>query len=337
MVGHHVTKTEKRLSRLLARGGCSLAWVLFVSALVACSAPTTPAPLATQTVGPTILPTPIPVPLPTTVASPVATALPVVVTPTPIVPLSPTPSSHLFDSVDSQTLLASLFPDLKLTPNGDAFIVNGNPEWLMWIDSRAEGQFTQSSVPELAAIVANEAPHISEANRQRTAPWGSFLAIFQWQGGKLRASQRSPLFPTEISPLALQAKINSVVDYDHDGQNELLIVTTAIRAGISSAAAFLYEWNEQTFVELWSAAVGEDNTAAINQSQYYASSSQFQLTDLDGDGMDEIVVTTTRVDYAQDDQGLADTDRETGRQVERRVFSWGGAAFVPDVALSSSP
>lgn len=335
MVGNPGTETEKRVSRLPAQRGYGLAWVLLLLALAACSPPSAPTPLPTQTVGPTILPTPIPPP--TTVATLVATALPVVSTPTPFATLTATPSSHLFDSVDSQTLFASLFPDLKLTPNGDAFIVNGNPEWLMWIDSRAEGQFTQSSLPELAAIVANEAPQVGEADRQRTAPWGSFLAIFQQQGGKLQAVQRSPLFPTEISPLALEAKIDSVVDYDHDGQNELLIVTTAIRSGISSAAAFLYQWNEQAFVELWSAAVGEDNTAAINQSQYYASSSQFQFSDLNGDGLDEIVVTTTRVEYAQDDQGLADVDRETGRQVERRVFSWSGAAFVPDVALSNLP
>ncbi len=309
-------------------------WVMVVVLLAACSAPGAPTLLPTQTAGPTILPSPIPA---SAVASLAATAAPAVPTPSPTATAGLAPSNQLFDSVDSQALLAPLFPDLKLTPNGDAFIVNGNPEWLTWIDSRAEGQFTQDLEPELAIIVANEAPHISEADRLRTAPWGSFLAILQPQGIKVQVVQRASVFPTDISPLVLQAKINRVVDYDHNGLNELLIVTTAIRAGISTSAAFLYQWNDQAFVDLWSAAVGEDNTAAINQSQYYSSSSQYEFADLNGDGMDEIVVTTTRVEYAADDQGLADVDRETGRRVERRVFSWSGAAFVPDVALSDSP
>ncbi len=323
------------MSRLLAHGASALAWSLIVFALAACSVPATLTPFPTPSVGPTILPSPIP--LSRAFPSPNPTVQPSNSTPTPIATPTNEPSAHYFDTVDSQALLLSLFPDLKLTPNGDEYVVNGDPDWLMWIESTAEGEFTQDAVPELAVIVANEAPHVSDADRQQTALWGSFLVIFRREGIRLPVVERSSLFATDISPLTFEVKISRVVDYDHDGQNELLIITNATRAGISSSAAFLYQWNDQAFVEIWSAAAGEDNTAAINQTQYYASTSDFQFDDLNGDGLDEIVLTTTRIDYAQDDQGLADIDREIGRHVERKVYSWSGAAFVLDSALSSSP
>ena len=43
--------------------------------------------------------------------------------------------------------------------------------------------------------------------------------------------------------------------------------------------------------------------------------------------MDEIVVESARVDYAKDAQGLANTERETVRRSERRVYRWNGTAF----------
>jgi hypothetical protein len=227
-------------------------------------------------------------------------------------------------------MLSLLFPELSLTPHGDEFLVNGNPNWMIWVNSRAEGQFTQDGAPQLAVIIANEAPQLSPAEVERSAPWGSFLAVFQRIGGRLEVAHKSFLFPTALSPIGFDVKIDRVVDFDHDGQNELLIKTTASRMGSSSSAEFLYQWNDRAFVEIWSAPTGEDNTAALNQAAYFISASEIQLVDLDKDGMDQIIVTTTRVDLARDTQGLADPDHEIARRVERRVFRWGGSSFVAD-------
>ncbi len=301
--------------------------VVFLT-LFACTAPTVPpSPVASRVAFPTAAPTLAatatlpPPPSPSTAA----TALP-----SPVVP-SPTPRAHQFDDVDGRALLSALFPEFNFTANGDDFVVNGDENWTMWINSRAEGRFTDGNTQQLAAVIANEAP----APKRTEAPWGSFLAIFQRRDGKLQVAQRSFLFPADISPLAFDVKIDRVTDFDRDNQDELLITTEATRLNASSTAAFLYQWNDQQFVELWSAPVGEDNTGAINQTQYFASTSDIHLTDLDGSGMDEIIVTTTRVDYARDAQGLADTDHETSRRTERRVFRWGGAAFVPDPARTT--
>ncbi len=321
---------------MLARRRSVLLLFVLLGMVAACSAPAAPTPAPTRTVGPTVMPSPMssstgtPSPIPATTPSPV-------IRPTPVVTPYAEPTADHFSDVDAQSLLQALFPDLRFTFTGSDYVVNGRPDWLMWIESKVEGRFTQSVTPEFAVIVANEAPNTSDDERQRTAPWGSFLAIFQQQGSGLQVIQRSMVFPIDISPLTFDAKINRVVDLDHDGQNELLVVTNSTRAGISSTAAFLYRWKDQAFAEIWSAPAGEDNTAAINQTQYYASTSEFQFSDLNGDGLDDIVMVTTRVDYAQDDQGLADVEHETGRRVERKVFSWGGAAFVPNFALSSTP
>ncbi len=307
----------------------TLVFLALVAALLtACAAPTVPP--STRT--PVILPTTAPLQTPT-LARPSPTFAPTRVPSTAVPPVmpSPTPGAHLYDDVDAGALLGTLYPDWKFTPNGEDFIVNGDANWTMWVNSRAEGQFTDATTPQLAAIIANEAPPPARTD----APWGSFLAIFERREGKLQVAQRSFLFPGDLSPLAFDVKIDRATDFDRDNQDELLITTEATRLNISSTAAFLYQWNDQQFVELWSAPLGEDNTGAINQTQYFASNSEIHLTDFDGSGMDEIIVTTTRVDYARDTQGLADTDQETARRTERRVFRWGGAAFVPDPARTT--
>lgn len=297
--------------------------LLFLT-LVGCAAPTVLPPTPTQVAFPTTAPTraatftsPLPTAAPTRAS---ATALP------PILP-SPTPRAHQFDDVDASQLLGALYPDFKFAPNGDDFVVNGNANWTMWVNSRAEGQFTDAHTPQLAAIIANEAPQLARTDM----PWGSFLAIFEKRDGQVVVAQRSFLFPADISPLAFDVKIDRVTDFDRDNQDELLITTEATRLNMSTTAGFLYQWNDQQFVELWSAPLGEDNTGAINQTQYYASDSEIHLTDFDGSGMDEIIVTMTRIDYPRDSQGLADTDHESARRTERRVYRWGGSAFVPDL------
>lgn len=248
----------------------------------------------------------------------------------PVPSATPTvaPLPHAFDDTDTRALLAALFPDVQLTANGDEFVVNNAPDWRMWINSRVEGRFTQDTLPEMAVAVANEAPHVPEAELNRTAAWGTFIAILQKNNGKLEVAQRSSLFPTAISPAALRVNIDRASDYDHDGRNELLVTTTSTRQGISSRAAFLYEWNGQAFAELWSANIGEDNTGAINQPSYHASTSVIRLADLDGNGIDEIIVETNWIDYDRDAQGLANLEKETGRHVDRHVYRWEGATFV---------
>ncbi len=229
-------------------------------------------------------------------------------------------------------ILSAIFPGLKFVATANEFQVNGSSEWRMWINSRAEGRFTQNSSPELAVIVANEDPHVS-ADQQPAAPWGSFLAILRQDHGRVQLAQKAFLFPAQISPLSLDVRIGSVSDFDHDNQDELLILTSSTRMGVSTTSAFLYQWNEQAFSLLWSAPIGEDNIGAINQPGYYASLPDIRLFDIDGDGIDEIVVNSTRIDYARDRQGLANLDQELSRRVERRVFHWDGTTFIPLNAL----
>ncbi len=308
----------------------------FVFLVVACAAT------------PTSLPSPVPIiPTPTALvrAAPVSTLLvpspsprKPIVTPiiTPILPSAPhpTPRPNQFDEVDSRILLSVLFPDLEFTPVDDVFRVNTDPDWTMWIGSRVEGQFTEDA-PELAVIVANDAPYISTEQLQRYAPWGSFLAIFQKREGKLQVAQRALIFPTFLSPLVFDVEIEAATDFDHDGQDELLITTTSMRLGISMTAAFLYLWDGQAFVPVWSAPIADDNTGALNQSEFYSTESQVRFADVDSDGMDEIIVDSARIDYARDAQGLADIDHEIAQRSYRRLYRWGGSAFVLDPAWST--
>ena len=310
--------------------------LMLLFAFVACAAPPPPPP-PRPTVSPTIMLAPTRIPI--TPALPPITSLPTLrratVAPIPPAAPQPTPRPREFDDLDAHALLSALFPDLKLTPEADAFRVNDDPDWTMWIGSRAEGRFTQDDTPELAAIIANDAPRLSAEQANRCAPLGSFLAIFQRRASKLQVVQRAFLFPTMISPQAFEAEIARVTDFDRDGQDELLISTLSETLGISTAAAFLYMWNDQTFVPIWSATIAEDNTGALNRPEYLAIESEIRFADVDGDGMDEIIVDSERIDYARDAQGLADADHETRRRAYRDAYHWGGTAFLLDPARAT--
>jgi hypothetical protein len=231
-------------------------------------------------------------------------------------------------------MLTTLFPDLNFTPTTDAFRVNNNAQWSMWVNSSAEGFFTQMREPELAAIIANDAPHLSAEQARRYAPWGSFLAIFQRHDGKLQSVQRAFLFPTQLAPQAFNVEIGATPDFNHDGQNELLITTTSERLGVSTSAAFVYKWDGQTFNSIWSATIAEDNTSALNQTNYYSIESRVEFRDLDHNGIDEIIVDSMRTDFARDAQGLADTNHEIARRSEQHVYRWNGAMYEANPARS---
>lgn len=302
-------------------------WVIVIGvALVACATPTT-----TPTVTPTLAHPTIRVVMPTPLTpsfTPSPTLPPDTATPPP--PRQPTPRARQFDSVSARDLLAVLFPDFTFTPEGDVFRVNADPNWTMWLTSRIEGCFTQDETAELATIVVNDAPSTNESVTR-----GAFLALFQWRENRVQVLLRAFLFPLALVPPAFDARIERATDFDHDGREELLIVTVSETMGVSTAAAFLYWWNDQAFVPLWSATLAEDNTGALNQPEYFATEATLVLADVDGDGWDEIVVEGTRIDYARDAQGLADTDHETRRRNYRHVYRWNGVAFVLDLTRAT--
>lgn len=303
--------------------------VVLVSSACAAPSPTPPAPRPTPLATSTVIAAPIPSPVPASPTPP--PTLPRPSTPTPIPPSAPqpTPRPRQFDDVDARALLSALFPDFKLALDADVFRVNDDPDWTLWLASRVEGRFTQDDLPELAAIIVHDPPRARDAER------GAFLAIFQARAGKLEVTQRAFIFPTALVPPAFDARIERATDFDRDGRDELLIVTLSETLGVSTVAAFLYWWDEQTFAPIWSVVLAEDNTSALNQPEYFATEAQIVFADVNGDGWDEIIVESVRIDYARDAQGLADTDHETRRRAYRQVYRWGGTAFVLDPARAT--
>jgi hypothetical protein len=290
-------------------------------------------------------PSPTRVLIPFAPSSPTLTQTPATLSPTPRSPIpspivSPTPRSTprplQFGDVEDRALLDALFPDLRFTLTGDAFRVNDDARWSMWITSAVEGQFTQTQFPELAAIIANDAPAISDEQAKRYAPAGSFLAIFQRRESKLIVAQRALLFPL-FPPPVFEVVIETTTDFDHDGRDELLATTTAMSFGISTSAAFLYRWDGTSFVSVWSVPIAQDNTGALNQSTYYSIEARVEFADLDADGVDEIIVDSTRVEYGRDAQGLANTDQELDRRSERVIYHWDAKMFVAAPALNAIP
>lgn len=301
--------------------------------LAACATPVVP---PTPTFSPTRALVPFASPLPS--ATHTQTPPHTLPSPSPSASPKPHPSPRppQFDDVQDRTLLGVLFPDLKFTPDGDAFRVNDDARWSMWITSAIEGQFTQEQLPELAAIIANDAPTLTDEQAKRYAPLGSFLAIFQRRAGKLEVAQRVFLFPI-FPPQVYQVTLETTTDFDHDGRDELLITTTTMSFGISTSAAFLYRWDGTSFVAAWSVPIAEDNTSALNQSTYYSIEARVEFADLDADGVDEIIVDRTRIEYARDANGAANTDQELDRRSERAIYRWDGTVFTLAPALNATP
>lgn len=313
------------------------AWAIgfiFALVLMACG----PRPTATPNPLP-LTPTPAPPTVPrlanpteriTPTAEPRPTPLLQTPAPTPL----PTARVHLYDDVDELAILTAVLPDLPLTSAAQGYQVLGSPDWTVWVNDRDEGQITQNQREELAAIIAMEVGPKPPNEEAPYGPSGDSLAILEFRDGKLVVTHREAILPA-ISPLANDVRIERSVDVNHDGQDELLVTTNTVQTLIIRTEAHLYRWEGDKFVELWKGVEQDDNTAAVNQTEFSAYQATVDFSDIDGDGIDEIIVSGTRTVYPKDSEGRADLTSPSSVSQERSVYKWDGSTFVFDPALST--
>lgn len=250
--------------------------------------------------------------------------------PTPL----PTARVHLYDDVDELAILTAVFPDLPLTSSAQGYQVLGSPDWTVWVNDREEGQITQNQREELAAIIANEVGTNPPKEEASYGPSSDLLAILEVRDGKLAVTRRESILPP-LSPLANDVRIERSVDVNHDGQDELLVTTNTVQTLVIRTEAHLYRWQGDKFVELWKGVEQDDNTAAVNQTDFSSYQATVDFTDVDNDGMDEIIVSGTRTAYPKDSEGRADLTAPSSVSEDRSVYKWDGSAFVFDPALST--
>ncbi len=251
-------------------------------------------------------------------------------TPSPL----PTARAHYFEDVDEVQILDAVFPDFKLKLEGDGYQVNGSADWTVWVNDRDEGYITQTQQPELVAVIANQVGANPPKEEAPYGPAGDFLVILERREGKLVLTQRASIVP-QISPLASDVRIERSIDVDHDKKDELLVTTNTVQTLVLRTEAHLYRWDNGQLVELWKGLEQDDNTAAVNQSEYFAYQALIDFVEINHDGLAEIMVNGKRSVYPKDAEGRADLTAPASVTAAREVYKWNGTVFVLDPALTT--
>jgi hypothetical protein len=284
-----------------------------------------PAPIATPVPRPGPLVSREPVTPDLNTSSPAGPA-----TPSPL----PTARTHHFDDVDEAQILKAVFPDFTLTAEGDGYRVNGSPNWTVWVNDREEGYVTQAERPELVAVIASQVNDKPPPEEEPYGPSGDFLAIIERRDGKLVLTQRASLSPA-VSPLASDVRIERSVEMDRDNRDELLVTTNSVQTLVIRTVAHLYRWEGEKLVELWQGVEQDDNTAAVNQSEYSTYQALIDFADVNNDGRDEIIVNGRRSVYPKDSEGRADLTAPSSVSTGREVYKWNGTSFALDPGLTT--
>lgn len=292
------TTTRKTLNLCIWLGQSVLTLALAVSACTAPSTPgptSTPPPLDVSTPVPTWTATPPPVPalplLPTAVPQPTATAAP---TPTPF--------------PDEQEIV-----DAVLALRGDEH----------WVAHRVGGSFTAPDVDEWLALAGN----IGDHDEVRWVVIGQADDGWQLRGtSNVLATGFGDAPPYYFPPDPL--------DFDGDGQQELLVNYFKMQWGWMTASDTLYCWDGRALASVWGAPTIVDNRMASNEDvpQLYRENYQaeWEWADLDGDGLDEILLREHVAFYLPGEEGYVDDDAPSiGEESGERVFRWDGGAFRP--------
>ncbi|MGE5139746.1 MAG: hypothetical protein ACM3JD_09805 [Rudaea sp.] len=246
----------------------------------------------------------------------------------------PTARVHLYDDVEEPNILSAIFPGLEMKQDEDVFDIAGSQDWKAWVNDRDEGEVTAAGGSQLIAVIANLLGPNPPKEASAFGPSNSWIVILGKQVGRLVSMYRMPLEPA-VSPDSGDVRLERTVDVDHDGRDEILVTAETVKEQVLRKDAFVFRWNGNALVRIWQGLEQYDNTAGLNQPEYYSYQGVIDISDLDGDGKDEISVEDERINYSKDSEGRSDLDHPSSTISGRLVYSWNGQAFALDSALST--
>ena len=231
--------------------------------------------------------------------------------PTPTLP-APTPVLVLPTVVPQPVAAPTPFPGEQGIV--DAVLGQGAAE--NWVAHVLAGSFTAPGADERLALVGN----IGDLDEVRWGVVGQaevegdwrLLGVSEWLGAGFDAPPSFYLPP-------------DLLDFDGDGQQELLNHYSRTQRGCTTSADILYRWDGRALARVWRADTVSDNTMADDQDvphpyrENYRA--EWEWVDLDGDAPDEVLLHE-RVTFH-----LADETQ--GEEAWERTFHWDGEAFRP--------
>lgn len=192
-----------------------------------------------------------------------------------------------------------------------------------WAHYAVDGSFTEPDAKERLALVGN----IGEYNEVRWAVIGhtddtwQLLGASEWLGSGFDAPPSSYLPP-------------ELLDFDYDGRYEVLIHYFKMQWGWTTSADELYRWDGRALVSVWNAPTLVDNRMADNQDGTLSYRKEYQAewewVELDGRGVDEIVLHEREAFYLPGENGYVEDDAPSvGEESGELAFRWDGEAFRP--------
>ena len=170
-----------------------------------------------------------------------------------------------------------------------------------WVAHRVGGSFTAPETEEWLALVGN----IGDRDEVR------WVVIGQTdEGWQLRGT--SEVLATDIDAAPPHYFPPDVLDFDGDGQQELLVNYFRMQWGWMTASDTLYHWNGHALASVWGAPTSVDNRMAdgadVPQPYRENYQAEWEWADLDGDGLDEILFQEHVAFYLPGEEGYVNDD-----------------------------
>jgi len=202
-----------------------------------------------------------------------------------------------------------------------------------WVAQVVPGAFTAHDARELAVLVGASGNEKTVQNipLEKQKQLQPHLVILQKQrSGSWKVIARSEPLGMNVPREKFSMVIQSLSDFDHDGRQEILLTSASVLPRYLDGTHILYRWDQkQGNIRLvWTTTSYYDNTSLPQQPDYATQVAWPRWQDKNGDGVDELVLTTVRRTYRRQDPGFADTAhilRETQSEIS---FSWGGQGFL---------
>ena len=202
-----------------------------------------------------------------------------------------------------------------------------------WVAQVVPGAFTAHDAVELAALVgASGAESLTEnATAEQEKLLQPRLVILQKQrSGSWKVIARSEPLGMNVPRDQFSLVIQRLSDFDRDGQQEILLTSASVLPRYLDGTHILYRWDQKegNLRLVWTTTSYYDNTSLPQQPDYATQVTWPRWKDLDGDGVDEIALYTTRRTYGRQAPGFADTSQIIATTGDEVHFRWNGKGFL---------
>ncbi len=241
------------------------------------------------------------------------------ITSAPPLPASP-------EQPDKETILSEVYGD-ALHRVGDQFRIGEDiTPWVLDVIPVSASAPGAWEVIALVGATSSREDIITTEDQKFVQAKLVFLQ-YQRMGTWLKLGESQPL-ALNVKPEEFGVAVTRLLDFNHDGRQEVLLVTASLAPRYLDGVYQLYGWQEGAFRLLWTTTSYYDNTTLPEQPDYATQLSLPEWEDKNGDAMDDIVLHVVRRMYPREAPGFADTSHILDDNRSTVIFIWSGRGFL---------